>query len=293
MTADRSAFRNTRFYDATNPEVVLGGFRQNGSITEANFLSIIEILIVTEGKPVCVQARISGHVVTANNKPLVAADYDIYCDYPIQISDEPWIQRLSSSSSPGKETRFCDDIRARDKKCVISGFANSDFQVQLGMWGGFEAAHIFPSEQERHWIQSEYGRWITDMDNDARSTKIHSAQNGFLVNSAIRQLFDQYLISINPDDGFKVVAFDPDIRGLDGRILDPVCRNPADPHCVSHQLLRWHFRHSVLANVRGLGEPIFEHDFPPGTDMVGEILVGPKGKERFELEISSRLSGLY
>ncbi|KAG0637468.1 hypothetical protein HOY80DRAFT_972672 [Tuber brumale] len=293
MPPDRSALRNTRFYDATNPEVALGGFRQNGSITEANFLSILEILIITEGKPVCVQARISGHVVTRNNKPLAGEDYDIHCDGPIHVSDEPWIQRLSSPSAPGTGTRFCDDIRARDKKCVISGFANSALQIHLGLWGGFEAAHIFPLEHESHWIKSEYGRWITDVEDVPRSSKILSAQNAFLVEAAIRQLFDQYLITINPDDGYKVVAFDPDIRGLDGRILDPACRNPADPHRVSDQLLRWHFRQSVLANMRGLGEPIFEHDFPPGTDMVGEILAGPKGKERFELEMASRLRGLY
>ena len=68
-----------------------------------------------------------------------------------------------------------------------------------------------------------------------------------------------------------------------------MCRNLTDPHCVSEQLLRWHFRQSVLANMRGEGEPIFEHDFPPGTDMVGEIRDGPYAKERFEMEIAARL----
>jgi len=60
------------------------------------------------------------------------------------------------------------------------------------------------------------------------------------------------------------MVFDDDILGLDGKTLDFVCRDPANPHRVSDQLLRWHFRQSVLANVRGAGEPIFEHDFPPG-----------------------------
>ena len=83
--------------------------------------------------------------------------------------------------------------------------------------------------------------------------------------------------------------FDEDLDGLDGRILDPVCRDPSNPHHVSGQLLRWHFRQSVLANMRGAGEPIFEHDFPPGTDMMREIQEGPLAKERFELELSHRL----
>jgi hypothetical protein len=41
--------------------------------------------------------------------------------------------------------------------------------------------------------------------------------------------------------------------------------------------------------MRVAGEPIFEHDFPPGTDMIREIREGPLAQERFELELSSRL----
>ena len=56
------------------------------------------------------------------------------------------------------------------------------------------------------------------------------------------------------------------------------------------QLLRWHFRQSVLANMRGAGEPVFEHDFPPGTDEIAEIAAGPKASERMEFELFSRLN---
>ncbi|MBE3047724.1 hypothetical protein IMZ48_35490 [Candidatus Bathyarchaeota archaeon] len=45
----------------------------------------------------------------------------------------------------------------------------------------------------------------------------------------------------------------------------------------------------MLANMRGTGEPFYEHDFPPGSDMVGEILEGPKPGERMEFELFSRL----
>jgi len=76
----RSAIYNIRFYDATNPKVPLGGVYQSGSITEANFLSFLEILIVTGGKPVRAQERVSGHIVTGSNMPLTLGDYDIYCD---------------------------------------------------------------------------------------------------------------------------------------------------------------------------------------------------------------------
>ena len=85
------------------------------------------------------------------------------------------------------------------------------------------------------------------------------------------------------------MAFSKDVFDVDGRTLDPVCRDAANPHRVPDQLLRWHFRESVLANMRGAGEPVFEHDFPPGTDMMTEIREGPLAQERFELELSSRL----
>ncbi|KAF2181340.1 hypothetical protein K469DRAFT_713764, partial [Zopfia rhizophila CBS 207.26] len=51
----------------------------------------------------------------------------------------------------------------------------------------------------------------------------------------------------------------------------------------------WHFRQAVLANMKGAGEPVFEHDFLPSSDIVGDILQGPKAVERMEFELFSRL----
>ena len=70
---------------------------------------------------------------------------------------------------------------------------------------------------------------------------------------------------------------------LDQRFLD-------DPQRPVDQLLRWHFRQAVLVNMKGAGEPIFEHDFPPGSDMVGSILKGPKAAERMEFELFNRMT---
>ena len=81
------------------------------------------------------------------------------------------------------------------------------------------------------------------------------------------------------------------VFGIDGRTLDPVCCDPANPHRVSDQLPRWHFRQSVFANMRGVGEPVFEHDFPPGKDMIGEVHAGPYAAARLAMEFASRLRG--
>ncbi len=42
--------------------------------------------------------------------------------------------------------------------------------------------------------------------------------------------------------------------------------------------------------MKGAGEPVFEHDFPPGSDIVGNILRGLKAAERMEFELFSRLA---
>ena len=76
-----------------------------------------------------------------------------------------------------------------------------------------------------------------------------------------------------------------DIAGkhLNQEFLDSPQRPP-------DRLLRWHFEQAVLVNMKGAGEPVFEDDFPPGSDMVGEILRGPKAAERMEFELFNRLS---
>jgi hypothetical protein len=81
----------------------------------------------------------------------------------------------------------------------------------------------------------------------------------------------------------------PGYEELDGRILDPICRSPDNPNRVLDDVLRWHFRQSILANMRGVGEPVFETDFPSGSDMMATLRGERYGKERFEIELETRL----
>ncbi|KAK9320016.1 hypothetical protein V1517DRAFT_265191 [Lipomyces orientalis] len=82
-------------------------------------------------------------------------------------------------------------------------------------------------------------------------------------------------------DGRKVITFMPNHWRIEGRILDP--------DRVSDEVLRWHFRQCILANMRDAGEPVFETDFPAGTDMMATLRAEPYGKERFEMALASRL----
>ncbi|KAF8246557.1 hypothetical protein K440DRAFT_602229 [Wilcoxina mikolae CBS 423.85] len=287
LPLNRSYFRNVRFFDEATPDDILGGLVQNGSLTEKNFLVMLDIVLVTTA-PIRVSAKDTGRVVSIVDTRLDVRDYLISCKSKFSTAkSELWIHRILSRNVSGQENAFRDGIRARDNKCVILGIVNK--RAVIDIWTGFEAAHIFPLEKESLWIEFNYGRWVTDMDDTVGVPKINSCQNGFLFREDIRSLFNQYLLSVNLDDNYKIIVFNVDYLGLDGRTLDPVCRNPADPHSVSDQLLRWHFRQSVVANMRGAGEPIFEHDFPPGTYVMSEIRRGPLAQEKFELELSYRL----
>jgi len=80
MPVNRSLPRNVRFYDASDPGVILGGLVQNGSITEENFLDTLAILLVLEQGPPRVQERSSGRVVHRTPLLLGPGEYDIYSD---------------------------------------------------------------------------------------------------------------------------------------------------------------------------------------------------------------------
>ncbi|KAK9482106.1 hypothetical protein V1527DRAFT_415843 [Lipomyces starkeyi] len=159
----------------------------------------------------------------------------------------------------------------------------------LNEWTSFEAAHIFPLSHEDLCRSFNYPRFVTNK-SDETDTGISSCQNGILMLSNIHQQFDSFNFAIDPDDNYKITCFRYDMFGVDGRTLDPVCRDPMDEKRVIDEYLRWHFHQTVLANMKGNGEPVFEFDFPDGSDMVGEILSGPRAAERMESELFSRLN---
>jgi hypothetical protein len=72
-------------------------------------------------------------------------------------------------------------------------------RAQFDRWDGFEAAHIFPTAYEGYWKDHGYDHWITIPPKNDKGGTINSVQNGMLLESAVHQLFDQYILSINPD----------------------------------------------------------------------------------------------
>jgi hypothetical protein len=45
--------------------------------------------------------------------------------------------------------------------------------------------------------------------------------------------------------------------------------------------------------MKGAGEPVFEYDFPGGSDVLGTIREGPKAGERMEFELFNRLGAEF
>ncbi|KAK9490780.1 hypothetical protein V1508DRAFT_406110 [Lipomyces doorenjongii] len=204
------------------PEEPLGGLYLNPSVTTRKFLRFP--VIATDG-------------------PLIPGQYDIVCDSPggiIWLNDERCLARTYS-----RTVRFREQVRKRDGQCVITGVVNP--VAFIDEWTSFKAAHIFPLSHEALFRSLNYPR---------------SCQNGLLMRSHIHQQFDSMSFSIDPDDDYKITCFRADVDGNYGRSLDPVCRDPMDEKRVVDELLRWHFRQTVLTNMKGNGEPIFEFDFP-------------------------------
>ncbi|KAK9242596.1 hypothetical protein V1506DRAFT_568936 [Lipomyces tetrasporus] len=271
MAGKRALGRNVHFYHCSEPERALGGMILSPSVTESNFLSMLSILIVASG-PYRVTSRNTGEDLASTDSGLQPCNYDIRpCSRrdTISITDEVCITRILSRIITGRDDAFRSQVRERDGKCVITGLVNT--QAYRYSWTGFQVTHIFPLSSEEYFAEA-----------DERDTGINSCQNGLLMQSSIHALFDDFGFAVNPDDGYKITY---------GRILDPICRDASDIQSARDELLRWHFRQAVLVNMRGAGEPSFETDFPPGTDMVGEIRSGPDAAKRMEAELFSRLHG--
>ncbi|KAI9761129.1 MAG: hypothetical protein M1840_002026 [Geoglossum simile] len=292
---NREAGRNVHIYGAKDPTTALGGLILTPGVTNANFYSMIEIFCIFDSNYLL---QDEGDMeIQRDGNPLHPGKYYIltngvrkYLAHHIKaITKYEYLVRTISASSGTRLGSFRDAIRQRDRRCVITGQAvvNAD----IGIWTGFEAAYVFPLAYEQHWINNNFSRWITILA--AKGGAINSIQNGMLLENTIHALFDSYHISINPDDNYQVVCFINDCfindwRGIAGKHLDQ--QFPEDPSRPVDQLFRWHFRQAVFANMRGAGEPVFECDFPPGSDTMGEIISGPKAAERMEFELFSRLA---
>ncbi|KAK9426888.1 HNH endonuclease-domain-containing protein [Lipomyces doorenjongii] len=290
MAANRSLGRDIVIYLATDPTVSIGGGFTNPTFTKTTFLDSLDVLI-THDLPLRVYKINDGRVrIQRTQDLLLPGEYEVESDGHMDVTDAPYYKRttsaMSSLSASGRVRSFPAAVRNRDRRCVITGVALTQRELLQQRWTGFDAAHIFPVALESMFHKYSFGELVV---LDERDGSVNSPQNGLLLRKDVHGRFDQYEISINPNDDYRIVCFLDDSLGLAGRQLDTICIDIEHPHHVNDNIIFWHFQQAVLANMRGAGEPVFDEDIPPGSDTMNAILSGPAPAERMEFELSSRL----
>ncbi|CAK7210933.1 hypothetical protein SBRCBS47491_000946 [Sporothrix bragantina] len=260
----------------------IGGLQHIGTTNSTDLLLMIHILLPNASPDMTVQGP-SGLTLSDDSSPLEPGDYVVSGSH-FEVTQEPVLTRALSLTSGMRVRSFRAAVRERDGRCVVTKFVNT--AAKMDEWTRFQAAHIFPLAYEQQWVDGNYGSYITLVP--ATGGSINSVQNGLLLRTDLHDGFDQYLFTINPRANHKVVVFREPYVDLDGLALDRQLLD--DPRRPPDELLWWHFTQAVLANMRGSGEPIFEEDFPPGSDMMGEIQEGPHAVQRLTFELSSRLA---
>ncbi|KAI9870191.1 MAG: hypothetical protein M1830_004548 [Pleopsidium flavum] len=282
---NRSARRNVHIFDAQEPEgIALGGLILTNGVTNKNLHAMINIIVIIHGPYVL--RHDSDTIVPEDDSPVQPGKYYLVTAARIEVNNEKPLLRALSNATGTRHQTFRDAVRSRDQQCVITGRQPVD--PDNGDWRPLQAAHIYPLAYHQQWIEGNLGRWITKLP--AKGEDINSVQNGLLLDAGMHLLFDGYTVSINPEDRYKIVFFNRDTYQVAGNYLQPEFLN--HPDRPVDELFRWHFRQAVLTNMKGAGEPVFESDFPPGADMINDILSGPMAAERMEFELFSRLASV-
>ncbi|KAH9164219.1 hypothetical protein EDB89DRAFT_2078143 [Lactarius sanguifluus] len=215
---------------------------------------------------------------------------------PVSVGLTPVSSRLrhpTVSNTPLTTSAYQERIRARDPCCLISSLP-----VVGGDFSRFKATHIFPRAHDIDWVNKGYPSRIMDpatLPELGGPTKIDSIQNVILLRSDLHDAWDNYKFSVNPDCGHVVIPFVPGYDDIAGKILklDHITDNNLRP---LDDLFRDHFLQGVLKNMKGAGEPTWDHEDALGDGMMNlsrrDIWGGKLGKEHLEFEMAHRLHGL-
>ncbi|PUU84243.1 hypothetical protein B9Z19DRAFT_1118126 [Tuber borchii] len=206
---DRAHGRNVHIYDPRDPETILGGHFVTNGMTNTNFYFIIDIIIKFTTDYTLHRGQKFGPTIQRDNNPLEEGKYFIVAAGEFTINDELVVNTLKSLSAGIRDHEFRLAMRAQDRGWAISGSAVSQFNLARGYWGG--PAYI-------RFNDTLVGR------------RINSVQNGLLLRADIHLYFDDYMLSINPDDNYMIVCFmDDPLLGVAGTHCDHMLRAPQRP----------------------------------------------------------------
>ncbi|PUU83146.1 hypothetical protein B9Z19DRAFT_1039877 [Tuber borchii] len=282
--ADRSTIRDAFLYASDDPNSLLGGLFTSPRISNDIFYSMVEIIcVITDTFEI---RDNNGQLIERDDDQLQPGSYYIATNGSITLTTNVPLLRTTSTQSRTRTRPFREAVRQRDGGCVLTGRP-----AIPGRWFGLQAAHIFPLAYEGDWYRLSLRNLITILPDRQSDGSINSVENGLLLSNEMHSFFDNYLVAINPYDSYRIVTFGPEPLYCNLLThIDPLSRQKEG--WPPMRLLRWHFEQAVLTNMKGAGEPCFETDFPPGSDMIGEIMSGPKAAERMEFELFSRLNAI-
>ena len=190
--AIREAGRNVHIYSANDPSTILGGLVCTEGITNNNFYTMVRIILEFESDFTLHDE--SGSAVRRDDQCLKPGKYAIVTTGSVHLSTELWLPRTSDITTETQNEPFRTAVRERDGGCVITGQPAE--LGRFGFWQGFKAVHIFPPSLEQYWNDYNFTVSTTTTSSD---DPINSVHNGILLDSQMCDLFEGYIISINPD----------------------------------------------------------------------------------------------
>jgi len=113
-----------------------------------------------------------------------------------------------------------------------------------------------------------------------------------LLRSDLHDAWDNYKFGVNPDRGHVVIPFVPGYDDIAGKVLklDHIGDQNLRP---LDDLLHDHFLQGVLKNMKGAGEPTWDHEEALDGGMMDlsrrDIWGGTTGREHLEYELAHRL----
>lgn len=140
-----------------------------------------------------------GETVPRNKQQLKEGGYIVVAGSVI-VTDEIPLRRTGPSVETGTRlASFCDAVRKRDGKCVITG--NPAVLGHMGRFRHLDACHVFPLAHKGKWDELRYDSLFDRLINKSDGYYLNSVRNGILLDCGLHRYFDAGELTINADVG--------------------------------------------------------------------------------------------
>jgi hypothetical protein len=266
-----------------------------GYLTAIPFFGIVFTRFVLDSTPISVALTPVGFVPAIHLSPILLHRYVAH------LYKETHTQPLMTRTVFLQNEHYWRRVRVRDPHRLISGC-----QIVEDDNSRFKAAHIYPRGYDVdvspfgliltmniQWVSKAYHRSRT-LPELGGATKIDAIQNViYMMRGISTNLLSIFICPLSvligmcsPQAGYAVIPFVPSYGDIAGNIADSNLR-------LLHELLHRLFIQSVLANMKGPGEPTED---TLGTGMMNlsrqDLSGGKEGQAHLEFEMAHRLHNL-